>query len=500
MASGTKGAGGGRARGRPPDSVMGRRSRGHGFFASGRRRWMRLDVPVLDHHRVYIPHGPDGIPPPPAPRRCAPSLPRHIPRPARPPVAAAPPPPPAVPRRPQALARAPRPHHQALAHPHRSPPAPVAPIPIRGQPPPDRDRERIHRLNNTNDSLLDVPDANMNDVLPAPQYHHPHPPHQSPTHRGWRAGYHAPPSSLVARSPSAVPPSPRPVSPAPAHASPVHKRRSPKKTAEYLYSTIPLGVNAKGKARACDTASTASSVSTVPTRITWLGGGSRVELAGTFDRDWQGRRILAWDPTTRSHVTTVDLKPGTHRLKFIVDDQWKCSNDLPTAVDDGGNLVNYVEVHEEPAGEPILGWEKGLTSAPDDLPPWTSEIPPQLIQAAQLEEQYLARRAEPDAPAPPLIPHPPALPRHLEKVILNARTTGSATSASGVTKSAVASVGAVGGSTGAGADDNSVLPVPNHVVLNHLGTSAIKGGVLAVGTTTRYHRKYITTIYYKPVS
>lgn len=38
-------------------------------------------------------------------------------------------------------------------------------------------------------------------------------------------------------------------------------------------------------------------------------------------------------------------------------------------------------------------------------------------------------------------------------------------------------------------DDNSVLPVPNHVVLNHLGTSAIKNGVLAVGTTTRYHRK-----------
>ncbi|QRW06622.1 hypothetical protein RhiLY_05621 [Ceratobasidium sp. AG-Ba] len=503
MASGTKGAGGGRARGRPPDSVMGRRSRGHGFFASG-----ELDddggcvlTSLCSTTTVYIsPMGQTASHPHP-PLDAAPHRSRG--------TSPAPPDPPSPPphhRRPPSHGGRKRSLElpdlttKLSLTPHRSPPAPVAPIPIRGQPPPDRDRERIHRLNNTNDSLLDVPDANMNDVLPAPQYHHPHPPHQSPTHRGWRAGYHAPPSSLVARSPSAVPPSPRPVSPAPAHASPVHKRRSPKKTAEYLYSTIPLGVNAKGKARACDTASTASSVSTVPTRITWLGGGSRVELAGTFDRDWQGRRILAWDPTTRSHVTTVDLKPGTHRLKFIVDDQWKCSNDLPTAVDDGGNLVNYVEVHEEPAGEPILGWEKGLTSAPDDLPPWTSEIPPQLIQAAQLEEQYLARRAEPDAPAPPLIPHPPALPRHLEKVILNARTTGSATSASGVTKSAVASVGAVGGSTGAGADDNSVLPVPNHVVLNHLGTSAIKGGVLAVGTTTRYHRKYITTIYYKPVS
>ncbi|KAG8686002.1 hypothetical protein FRC09_014402 [Ceratobasidium sp. 395] len=390
--------------------------------------------------------------------------------------------------------------------PHRSPPATSAPIPIRGQPPPERDREHIRRLNNTHDSLLDVP-ANMNDVLPAPQYHHPHPnPHtQSPSHRAWRAGYYAPPSSLVARSPSAVLPSPRPASPPPppVHASPVHKRRSPKKTAEHIYSTIPLGISAKGKARACDSVSIASSASTVPTRVVWRGDGVRVELAGTFDNNWQGRRSLAWDPTQRAHVTTVDLKPGTHRLKFIVDDTWKCSDHLPTAVDDGGNLVNYIEVTEESVGEAVLGWEKGLTSAPEDLPQWTSEIPPHLIHAAQLEEQYLARRMEPDAPPPPLIPHPPALPRHLEKVILNARTTGSATSASGVTKSAVAAVGGVGGgvatATG-GADDNSVLPVPNHVVLNHLGTSAIKGGVLAVGTTTRYHRKYITTIYYKPVS
>lgn len=167
----------------------------------------------------------------------------------------------------------------------------------------------------------------------------------------------------------------------------------------------------------------------------------------------------------------------------------------------------------------------------EDLPQWTSEIPAHLIHAAQLEEQYLARRGEPDAPSPPLIPHPPALPRHLEKVILNARTTGNAASASGVGKSTIASNGGVGAMNGAGAstnvgaggaDDNSVLPVPNHVVLNHLGTSAIKGGVLAVGTTTRYHRKvrfslrqflvpiqlpnsffsyqYISTIYYKPVS
>ncbi|KAF8872104.1 hypothetical protein CPB84DRAFT_708454 [Gymnopilus junonius] len=38
-------------------------------------------------------------------------------------------------------------------------------------------------------------------------------------------------------------------------------------------------------------------------------------------------------------------------------------------------------------------------------------------------------------------------------------------------------------------DDGSVLPVPSHVVLHHLCTSAIKNGVLAVADTTRYRKK-----------
>jgi hypothetical protein len=44
------------------------------------------------------------------------------------------------------------------------------------------------------------------------------------------------------------------------------------------------------------------------------------------------------------------------------------------------------------------------------------------------------------------------------------------------------------------ADDASVLPVPNHVVLHHLSTSAIRNGVLAVGNTTRYRKKVCVLI------
>lgn len=57
-------------------------------------------------------------------------------------------------------------------------------------------------------------------------------------------------------------------------------------------------------------------------------------------------------------------------------------------------------------------------------------------------------------------------------------------------------VSEAGGMTGIGTgigspigDDNSVLPLPSHSVVNHLATSAIRNGVLAVATTTRYKAK-----------
>lgn len=164
-------------------------------------------------------------------------------------------------------------------------------------------------------------------------------------------------------------------------------------------------------------------------------------------------------------------------------------------------------------------------------------------------------------PMPPSPDHPPAptLPRHLEKQILNSGASSSSasnkekrrgrnshghghghrldpvspplhdrnaqtprilpvTTASGTDLS---SFGGVGGLTAAApalilsseggtrslpavdddavvGDDGSVLPVPSHVVLNHLSTSSIRNGVLAVANTVRYKNKFMTTIYYKP--
>jgi hypothetical protein len=63
---------------------------------------------------------------------------------------------------------------------------------------------------------------------------------------------------------------------------------------------------------------------------------------------------------------------------------------------------------------------------------------------------------------------PPSLPPHLEKVMLNSQTVSD--------------------------EDNSVLPVPNHVTLNHLYACSIKDGVMALAATSRYRKKVSVSI------
>ncbi|SPO20353.1 related to SIP2 - subunit of the Snf1 serine/threonine protein kinase complex [Ustilago trichophora] len=271
----------------------------------------------------------------------------------------------------------------------------------------------------------------------------------------------------------------------------------------------------------------------MPIVLTWRAGGREVFVTGTFANEWRSKILL--HKSKRDHTCVLHLPPGTHRLKFIVDDRWRVSRDLPTATDGDGNLVNYVEIPNVGPAHP------GPLSAPgEDLPgagadnnrsernskieskkttmnlveearraeamrlddlfddegndqeeTWTSEIPTSLIEAQEAEEAQ--REAEERGQAPKhsqhasdgaaSLPQPPALPRQLEKVILNSSPANPSN----------------GSTTGNTVDDNSILPAPNHVVLNHLTASSIKGGVLAVGTTTRYKRKYVTTVYYRPV-
>ncbi|KAI9700442.1 MAG: hypothetical protein M1836_002457 [Candelina mexicana] len=240
---------------------------------------------------------------------------------------------------------------------------------------------------------------------------------------------------------------------------------------------------------------------TIPTVIEWKHGGEKVYVTGTF-AGWNRKFRLHKNPSGNGLSAVIQLPPGTHHLKFIVDGDMRTSDYLPTAVDYTNILVNYLEVSARDVTVPTkpidIQHPPPGVYPPQILPPtpdmkaaqgsvnnaspaqaevveapvrYTSEIPGFLLDLDSPEETHSYQRA---AAAINSIPPPPSLPMFLGKSILNGSTPMK--------------------------DDSSVLTMPNHTVLNHLATSSIKNNVLATSATTRYKRKYVTTVMYKPTN
>lgn len=188
-------------------------------------------------------------------------------------------------------------------------------------------------------------------------------------------------------------------------------------------------------------------------------------------------------------AAVVDIRPGTHHVRFLVDGNMCTSPDLPTTVDFGNNLVNYIEVNADdiPAepldsGAPVSSPDHNsqqLTEPPTTdkaeaeqtakhaksrpvagLDRYSNEIPQYLTEFDQPEDSPSYQFA---VAAIEKLPQPPSLPGFLGKPLLNSAVLIK--------------------------DDNSVLNMPNHTVLNHLATSSIKNNILALSATTRYRSK-----------
>jgi len=176
-----------------------------------------------------------------------------------------------------------------------------------------------------------------------------------------------------------------------------------------------------------------------PTVISWNHGGHDVNVTGAFN-NWKDKI-----PLSRSHddfTTVLNLPAGTHEFRFIIDGEIRCSSDFPAVPNATGNLVNYIEV--SPAQDSSLE-----ESDQNDDKDWTQDIPQSISEK-----------------------EPPKLPPHLNKVLLNSENVS---------------------------NDPAVLPVPHHVMLNHLYALSIKDRIMVLATTSRYQQKYVTTVMYKPV-
>lgn len=200
-----------------------------------------------------------------------------------------------------------------------------------------------------------------------------------------------------------------------------------------------------------------SAAGVVPVMIVWPHPGKVVHLTGSFN-NW--KKKIRLQKSSEDFSTIVDMPPGMHQFKFIVDDEWKCSEDLPVGSDSEGNLVNCLQVNDED-GHSIRDGLEGLT-AEYGFEPVEAESPRSsydciipLMPSLNLEET------------------PPPLPTHLQKVLLNSKSIPN--------------------------QDPNLLPMPNHVCVNHLYACSIRDGVMAIATTNRYKKKHITTVLFRRI-
>lgn len=261
--------------------------------------------------------------------------------------------------------------------------------------------------------------------------------------------------------------------------------------------------------------------SMVPVDITWQQGGEKVYVTGSFT-GW--RKMIGLVPVPGHpdllHVK-LQLPVGTHRFRFIVDNELRFSDYLPTATDQMGNFVNYLEVIAPPSQEkpqtkdkqrdnenkndvarrkttdPVsarsriaLEIEKepdeignGFTRFREELTlgpslEYTQDIPAVFTDPTVMEQYYLTLDQQQNNHQNMAWLTPPQLPPHLENVPLNSYTNSQNDS---------------------NENNSGALPIPNHVVLNHLATSSIKHNTLCVASIVRYKRKYVTQILYAPL-
>ncbi|KAK7398293.1 galactose metabolism-related protein [Neonectria punicea] len=234
---------------------------------------------------------------------------------------------------------------------------------------------------------------------------------------------------------------------------------------------------------------------TVPTKLEWRGGGEKIYVTGTIFQWNRKQRLHPVDGRPGSFAATIHILPGTHHVRFLVDGIMQTSPDLPTTVDFGNNLVNYIEVNPDDAlqvipaqpvpriteTQPTTKTHEEQPKQPEPQQPKGKEVPPVESYRNPIPAYLLDFDQPEDSPAYQYavsaiekLSNPPSLPGFLSKPVLNAATLMK--------------------------DDNSVLNMPNHTILNHLATSSIKNNILAVSATTRYRNKYVTTIMYKPTS
>ncbi|XP_056102536.1 5'-AMP-activated protein kinase subunit beta-1b isoform X2 [Rhinichthys klamathensis goyatoka] len=193
-----------------------------------------------------------------------------------------------------------------------------------------------------------------------------------------------------------------------------------------------------------------------PTVFRWSGPGKEIYLSGSFN-NWASKI-----PLTKSHnnfVAILDLPEGEHQYKFYVDGHWILDPKEAVVTNKSGVVNNVIKVRK--TDFEVFDALKTDSEKCADMSDLSSSPPGPYHQ-----DPYASKSED-------RLRSPPILPPHLLQVLLNKETGISC--------------------------DPTLLPEPNHVMLNHLYALSIKDGVMVLSATHRYKKKYVTTLLYKPI-
>ncbi|KPM08666.1 5'-AMP-activated protein kinase subunit beta-1-like protein [Sarcoptes scabiei] len=199
----------------------------------------------------------------------------------------------------------------------------------------------------------------------------------------------------------------------------------------------------------------------LPIVFKWDGGGKEAYIVGTFS-DWKPVKMVK---SQADFVTIVDIPAGVHKYKFVVDGVEKVDKNASLDESESNNVLNvqksdfevFDALAQDLASNNNNNSSNATTTAVSGSPPgsYSQDIPTFPQESGRANQG------------------PPILPPQLLQVILNNPSVNFG--------------------------EPTLLPQPNHVMLNHLYALSIKDGVMVLSAIHRYRKKYVTTMLYKPI-